>query len=102
MKTWLISCSLVRDDVDLRGDECRWSEWMCFSEETGETGTPSIFWIFKSPRIFFFFKSHSICRCVHDFQDAKFFCVTLYFGQLFSMALGDVFIIAREGGLAKL
>jgi len=38
---------------------------------------------------------------VHDFQDSRFFCVTLSFVQLFSMALGDACIIARQGGLAK-
>lgn len=72
-----------------------------FLRRQGKQDPPAYFGYLKVQGFFFFFKSHSICRCVHDFQDAKFFCVTLYFGQLFSMALGDVCIIAREGGLAK-
>lgn len=84
MKTCLISCSCAGANVDLSRDESRWSQWMCYSEETGETGCPTIFLIFKSPRIFFFFLMLQCLQMCTQFSSFRIFlCYFISWSSIF-------------------
>lgn len=96
MKTCLISCSCAGANVDLSRDESRWSQWMCCSEETGETGCPTIFLIFKSPRIYFFFFNVTVFADVYTIFKFQDFFVLLYIMVIYFPCLWETFALQQD------